>query len=216
MSNVLKSKTFLLILAIVVQFLIYIPYFVDVPAPMKTAESELLRFAVNIASFAMLVGVYTATRKEIIRIGKRQKGWIYGVWVLILIWVMIIAGLVLGQTTPIFKFLQDSMLLPGDATIYSIVLFYMISAAGRAFRLRDTGSSLLLIVVVLVLLQQAPIAAIVWDGFVPIGNWLNNYLGMSISRTFAIVTALGGIILAVRFLSGKEMGMVGVKKEEGK
>jgi hypothetical protein len=212
----LKSKTFLLGLAIVVQFLIYIPYFVDVPPVMKYAESELLRFAVNIASFAMLVGVYTATRKEVVRISRRQKGWVYGVWVLVLMWTMIIAGLLIGQTTPIFTFLQNAMLLPGDATIYSIVLFYMISAGGRAFKLRDTGSSLLLIVAILVLLQQAPVAATIWTGFEPIGAWMNNYLGMSITRVFAIVTALGGIILAVRFLSGREMGMVGASKEEGK
>ena len=104
-------------------------------------------------------------------------------------------------------------MIPGDATIYSIMLFYMISAGARSFRARDMKTVLLMIVAFFVLMQQAPVATVIWGGFDPIGSWLGNNLGMAVTRTFGIIVALSGIVLAIRFLAGKELSILGIRKE---
>ncbi len=219
MAEIIKSKPFLLGIIIVVQLFLYIPYFFQVPQVVKDVESNMLTISLVIATFAMLVGIYTITRRELIKTSKRTKGWPYSVWLLFITWSMIVIGVVLGQTHPLYNFYQNGIVLPGDATIYAILVFYMISAGARAFRMRDAQSTLLIIVTILVLLQQAPIATAYWVGFDTIGAWFVNNLGMAITRVFAIITALGGIVLAVRLITGREMGIIGMlrgkKKGEG-
>lgn len=214
MSKFVKSREFLLGLVIVVQLFIYTPYFFEVPDQVKVVESNLLTIGVVIATFALLVGVYTTTRRELLRISKRVSGWPLSAWLLFIIWFMIIVGLILGQNSPLFRFFPDAVLIPGDATIYSLILFYMVSAGARAFKARDTESRLLIIVAILVLLQQAPVANYIWPGFATIGSWFVNNLGMAITRTFAIIVALGGVVLSVRFITGREMGIVGIIRGE--
>lgn len=218
MSQFLKSREFLLGLIIVVQFFIYVPYFFDVPTPLRTVESNLLTMGIVIATFALLVGLYTITMRETMKISKRAKGWPLSAWLLIVLWFMIIVGIFMGQTSPAFSFFTNGIVVPGDATIYALILFYMMSAGARAFRMRDLQSGLLIVTTVLVLLMQAPVTSWLYPGFDTIGNWLVNNLGMAITRTFAIISALGGIVLAVRLLTGREMGITGLlkgkKKEE--
>ena len=219
MSQFLRSREFLLGLIILVQFFVYIPYFFEVPTPLKSVESNLLTMGIVIATFALLVGLYTITRREVLKISRRTMGWPLSVWLLIILYFMIVTGLVLGQTSPAFSFFTTGIVVPGDATIYALILFYMMSAGARAFKMRDLQSSLLIIITVLVLLQQAPFSSYLYPGFDTIGSWLVNNLGMAITRTFAIISALGGIVLAVRLLTGREMGITGLlkgKKKEDK
>jgi hypothetical protein len=216
MSQFLRSKEFLLGLIILVQFFIYIPYFFEVPTPLKSVESNLLTMGIVIATFALLVGLYTITRREVLKISKRKMGWPLSVWLLIILYFMIVTGLVLGQASPAFSFFTTGIVVPGDATIYALILFYMMSAGARAFKMRDLQSSLLIIITVLVLLQQAPFTSYLYPGFNTIGGWLTDNLGMAITRTFAIISALGGIVLAVRLLTGKEMGITGLLKGKKK
>lgn len=218
MSQFLRSREFLLGLIIVVQFFIYVPYFFDVPTPLRTVESNLLTMGIVIATFALLVGLYTITMRETLKISRRSKGWPLSAWLLIVLWFMIVVGIFMGQTSPAFSFFTNGIVVPGDATIYALILFYMMSAGARALRMRDLQSGLLIVTTVLVLLQQAPVTSWLYPGFNTIGAWLVNNLGMAITRTFAIISALGGIVLAVRLLTGREMGITGLlkgkKKEE--
>ena len=214
MSSFIKSRTFLLSIAIIIQLFIYIPYFFDVPVELKNIETGILQINPIITNFAMFIGVYTASRREILRVVKKGKAWGYSIWVLFTMWAMIVSGLALGTGSDVYRFFMNGILTPGDATIYSIVLFYMISAGARAFKLRDKDSAVLVIATVLVLFRQAPIGAVIWPGFEPIGKWLTDNWGMAVSRVFTLVTAVASIVLAVRFLTGREMGMVGMTKEE--
>jgi len=216
MSQFVRSKEFILGIIILVQFFVYIPYFFDVPPQVKAIESGLLTMGVVIATFALIVGLYTITRREVLKISRRGKGWPLSIWLLAILWFMIVTGIVLGQTSPYFSFFTTGIVVPGDATIYALILFYMMSAGARAFKMRDLQASLLIITTVLVLLQQAPVTSWLFPGFDAIGGWLVNNLGMAITRTFAIISALGGIVLAVRLLTGKEMGITGLLKGKTK
>jgi hypothetical protein len=210
MSSLIKSREFLLAIIIAVSFFIYFPYFVESPKPIVDIESWLVTTTVVIASFAVMVSLYTMTRREVMRITKRVKGWPYSLLMMILAWFMIVVGVSLGKDATPFRFCADAFVLPGDSTIYAILVFYLTSAAARSFKVRDLESLLLLLGAFFVLMQQAPLGEYLFPYFGPIGSWLVNNLAMAASRVFTISATLGGIVLAIRLLAGKEMAMIGL------
>lgn len=210
MSSLIRSREFLLAIIIAVSFFIYFPYFVEAPKPIRDVESWLVSTTVVIASFAVMVSLYTMTRREVMRVVKRVRGWPYSLWMMALAWFMIIVGVTLGKDAVAFRFCADSFILPGDATIYAILVFYLTSAAARTFKVRDPESLLLLLGAFFVLMQQAPLGEYLFPWFGPIGSWLVNNLAMAATRVFTISATLGGIVLAIRLLAGKEMAMVGL------
>jgi hypothetical protein len=153
--------------------------------------------------------VFTHTRRKV-------KGWPYGIWMLALAYLFIFIGLIFGKDSSAIRFLSDSFVIPGDATIYTLFLFYLTSSAARAFKIKDLESLLLTICVFFVVLKQTPLGQILFPWASPIGFWLTDYLAMAANRVFLISIALGGIVLAIRLLLGKEMAMIGLirRKEE--
>jgi hypothetical protein len=127
---------------------------------------------VIIAAFAVWVGFITATRREVVRIQRRRKGWFYAVIILVLSWAMVVIGLGVGKTNVIFEFLQWAFVLPGDSTIYAILVFYLTSAGARAFRVNSLESALLTFGALFILLKQAPLGEVLvpWAG--PIAIYL--------------------------------------------
>lgn len=210
MSDIVRRKEFLLGIVLVVSLFIYIPYFFDVPDPVTAVESWLITTTVVILSVAIWIGVYTLTRRQVIKAQRRARGWPYGIWMVLLTFFMIVVGLTLGRDSPTFMFFANSFVVPGDATIYSILVFYLTSSAFRAFKIRDVESFLLMVTTFIVILKQAPMGEFFFPQLSPLGTWLTNYLAMAATRVFGISAALGGIVLAIRLLAGKEMAMIGL------
>lgn len=210
MSSFLKRREFLLGIIIVVSIFIYVPYFVEVPPVVTGIESWLISTTVVVASVAIWVGVYTQARREAIRMRRRTRGWPYGLWMAFLTFIMIIFGIAVGTNAPLILFLSNAFVVPGDATIYALLVFFLTSSAARAFKVRDVESLLLMITAFVLILKQAPMTENMFPWISPIGTWLNDYLAMSASRVFSITAALGGIVLAIRLLMGREMAMIGI------
>jgi hypothetical protein len=105
--------------------------------------------------------------------------------------------------------------VPGDATIYALLVFFLTSAAARTFKVRDVESSLLMIAAFITFMYQAPLTEYLLPVFSQPGLWLQNNLAMAATRVFGFSAALGGIVLAIRLLTGKEMAMIGlIRKKE--
>ncbi len=215
----LKRKEFYVIILVIVSLFIYVPYFFKVPQAITNIETWLIDSAVVIGAFAVWVGFITSTRREIVRIQRRRRGWFYGVIILVLSWAMVIVGLGLGKTHVIFEFLQRAFVLPGDSTIYAILVFYLTSAGARAFRVNSFESGLLTVGALFVLLKQAPLGELLAPWVVPISTYLENYVAMGATRVFSVSLAVGALVLSIRLMMGQELALVGlvervVKKEE--
>ena len=215
----LKRKEFYVALLIIVSLIIYVPYFFQVPQAVTNLETWLIDSSVVIGAFAVWVGFITSTRREVVRIQRKRRGWFYGVLILVLSWTMVIVGLGLGKTHVIFEFLQYAFVLPGDSTIYAILVFYLTSAGARAFRVNSFESGLLTVGALFVLLKQAPLGELLtpWAG--PVSTYLENYVAMAATRVFSVSLAVGAVVLAIRLMMGQELALVGlvervVKREE--
>jgi hypothetical protein len=216
MSSLIKRQEFLLGIIVVVSALIYIPYFIEAPQPMVNVETWLINSTLIISSVAVWIGFYTLIKRQTVRASRRIRGWYYGVLMSVLAVVIVVLGFTVGTNHASFTFLTNSFIVPGDATIYSLLVFFLTSAAARSFKARDLESSMLMITAFVVFLYQAPMAQYLLPFFSPIGEWLTSYLAMAATRVFGFSAALGGIVLAIRLLMGKEMAMIGLlrRKEE--
>jgi hypothetical protein len=66
-----------------------------------------------------------------------------------------------------FTLLFDYTLIQLDATVFSLIAFYIFSAAYRAFRIRSIEASILMFTAMVVML-----------GIVPLGGWISSAIGL--------------------------------------
>ena len=168
--SLFRNRQFFVATIAIISLLLYIPYFFDVPQVLTDIENWIIETVVIITTFAVWVGFVTSTRREVVRIQRRRNGWFYAVIILVLSWTMVLIGLFVSKTNVIFDFLQWAFVIPGDSTIYAILVFYLTSAGARAFRIDSLESALLTIGALFVLLKQAPLGELLapWAGPVAI------------------------------------------------
>jgi len=216
MSSIIKRQEFLLAIIVLCSVFIYVPYFVQVPAQVSAVESWLINTMPIISATAVWVGFYTLLRRQAVRASRRVRGWYYGLMMGIMSLVVVVLGFTVGTNHDAFTFLTNSFVIPGDATIYALLVFFLTSAAARTFKVRDIESSLLMIAAFVMFMYQAPLTEYYLPFFSQPGLWLQNNLAMAATRVFGFSAALGGIVLAIRLVLGKEMGMIGLIRRKEK
>ncbi|TES90988.1 MAG: hypothetical protein E3J87_08795, partial [Candidatus Cloacimonadota bacterium] len=151
--------TFLTGIAIIISF--FIPH-----RPFNEVQDILLDWAIIISGFALLLGIHSLLRKHIIHIQRKDTGWGYsivltsffiGVFVVGVISAIKYKGYSLTPGSSLY-YVYDYMIIPLSATMFSLLAFFIASAAYRAFRARKLNATLLLIAAVVVMLGRVPIA----------------------------------------------------------
>lgn len=121
-------------------------------------------------AFAIGLGIYSLMSVHLRNIAMKRSGWGNSATLIGGIVLMTVAhiGKEYVKTGP-FKtldvLLYDGLMKNLDATMFSIIAFYIVSAAYRAFRIRSVEATILLVAAALVML-----------GNVPIGQALTNWL----------------------------------------
>ncbi len=167
-----------------------------------------------IAAFAIILGILNLILVNGNNIYRKQKGWPFGVVVILGFLVMTIIGLVFsgGKSfqdpgTP-FYYLYMNVYYPLSATMFALLAFFVASASYRAFRARNVEATMLLLA-----------AFILMIGRVPIGYWFSDWLGDALGksadwimdfpqtagqRAIMIGIALGVVSSALRVILGLE------------
>jgi hypothetical protein len=161
-----------------------------------------------LAVFAFIVGGANLLKSHGSRILRRRADWGYSLVTLVSFVVVLVIGLfkiggppgVQGEVTDpgswftaVFSAVYDPLL----ATIFSLLAFFVASAAYRAFRLRSPEAAVLLISAFIVLL-----------GRTPLGNWASNLLPVWLSALR--VDTLAVWIMSVPNVAGQRAVLIGV------
>lgn len=210
MSDSLKRIEIPIALTIIATLLQVVPYYLDIP-PVKAAAEQVSTLVLTIVAMATFVGVISIVQVHGKRIQRRTSGWAFSIIVVLLAAVMILTGLPfdefgLGVDNVIFQYLFTNALTPLGGTMYSIIAFFITSAAFRAFRLKNVESGIVLIAGTLMVMSNAPIFVNAFPPFATIGLWIRNVPNMATMRAIMIGAALGAISLAIRTLMGIERG----------
>lgn len=106
--------------------------------------------------------------------------------------------------TSMFQFGFDYVYTPLAATIYSLLAFYVASAAFRSFRARNWLATLLLVAAVIVMIGRVPIGALLWGGFPWLQEWLMTWPNTAGQRALQMGAAIGVIASGLRVIFGIE------------
>ena len=93
----------------------------------------------------------------------------------------------------------EAILAPLGAAMFSLLAFYMASAAYRSFRIRSLEASIMLLAAVVVMLGQIPQGPIyIHDGLPRVRLWLLENLSTPAFRAIFFGSAVAGLAMAVR------------------
>ena len=205
--------TFLTGVIIVVTF--FIPH-----QPLGSMQQRLLLWYSIVLGFTMLLGVDSLLRSNILKISRRTPGWFYAVVVVVGFLVTLSTGIYTWATTKSllslgssFMYIYTYLIVPLQATMFSLLAFFIASAAYRAFRARTLEATLLLVTAAIVMLGRVPIGDELWNKIPYIHNvvmlsaiqdWVMEIPQMAAKRGIFIGVALGTIAMSLRVILGLE------------
>ncbi len=147
--------------------------------PFNELDSKLSDFFNIIATFAFVLGGGNLLRAHLMKVQRRHPDALYSIVTLFGFSLMLIVGLFRIGVEPgqafdasggLFDRLYEATFYPLGATMFSLLAFFVASAAFRAFRARTVESSLLL-----------GAAFVILIGRTPVGYYLTSWLPDSLS-----------------------------------
>jgi len=202
-------------------------------------STRLDQWLIIVAGFALLLGIVNVIQNNSRKIARRESGWIFAAVLLtgffvtgsFGIWGAIsrqgIGFLPDGSSTP-FKWVEDRFFQPLQSTIFSLLAFFMASAAFRAFRARNTEATILLVAAGIVMAGRVPLLELLaspFPGLQPSAAAGSQFLGRLTEWIMAtpngaaqsgiiIGAALGAASMAIRIILGIERGYLGLGRGE--
>lgn len=128
--------------------------------PLKTSDDILegsMKWVRIIAAFSLVIGVYSLMRSHYIKIKKKSAGWAYSIIMFIFLIITMIAGFGWGSNGKSFLWIFNWINVPASSTVFSILAFYIASAAYRAFRARNVEAAVMLIAAIIVMIGRIPL-----------------------------------------------------------
>ena len=217
---------------------------------LETAQLKVADISNVLAAFLLGLGVFSVLRIHIGRIAKKHKDSFFSIVLLASMVLMIVFGyadwiqrefkmkdaftenpLTTTAMTQGFDLMFDGMLQQMDAAMFSMIAFFILSAAYRAFRIRSIEATVLMGSALILMLGlmgavETPFAAMI-DGltaqFDPnhvanpghwlnnlkiasIGNWVKTYLQVPSLRALEFGVGLGALAMGLRLWLGLEKG----------
>jgi len=225
-SNLPLVIVFTTALLLIVAF--FIPH-----KPFGDLESRFLNWYAIVSGFTFLLGIDSLTRHHLLRVRRRVPGWLYSLILLLGLFVTLFLGFYswvkfrspFALQAP-FMWLYTYMIIPLQSTMFATLAFFIVSAAYRAFRIRNFAATLLLCAACLVMLGNTPLGGDVWQALgrfihlvlpsvdpaafaaleVPaqVKDWLMSIPQAAAVRGIGIGLALGGIAMSLRIILGIE------------
>lgn len=169
-------------------------------------------FVIVIGILALPVGIYSLMSSTVRKARREPKERLYSLATIAGFLVMVIAGLRRDWfTSPgtLSTNLFNYVLVPAQATLFSMLAFYIASAAYRAFRGRTLLAAVLLLTAFVVMLRMIPLPE-------PLSTWNNGLVrwilevpNMAAKRAIIIGVGLGAITYSTKILLGIERSYMG-------
>jgi hypothetical protein len=208
----------------------YVPH-----APFDSLDRHIPEYFNIIAAFAFVLGGGNLLRVHLTRISRRDHEWTYSIVTVAGFLVMMIAGLAkiaqtesgpgtnlsadLADDSLLYNWLYEAIFVPCQATMFSLLAFFVASASYRAFRAKTLEASILLFAAFVILVGRTPVGQVLtawvpapFDQYLHIPNlsaWIMSIPNLAGQRTIQIGIALGIISNSLRLILGIERSHLG-------
>lgn len=106
-------------------------------------------------------------------------------------------------------YIFEYMIKPMQSTMFSLLAFFVASAAFRAFRAKSFEATILLVTAFIVMLGRVPIGTSIWPGFAGISEWILSTVNMAGSRAITLGAAVGATAACLKIILGLETRYLG-------
>jgi hypothetical protein len=113
-----------------------------------------------------------------------------------------------GQNSPAVTWQFNNIMIPITATMFSLLAFYIASAAYRAFRARSVLATILLVSAVIVMIRFFPLGPFT-DAAAWTADWILNVPNLAAKRAIIIGVGLGIVSTALKIILGVERSYLG-------
>lgn len=188
-----------------------VQYFIPHPS-VQNFYQLLLEWLMTLLAFAFLLGTVSLIKLHYHKIRNRADDRGFS-------WVVFF-GLALTMGTGFFHpehinpgspfdVVFQNIQIPIEATMFSLLAFYIASAAFRAFRARTLEATLLLVAATIVMLGRVPIGDIIHEGIPAATQWILNVPNLAAKRGIMIGVGLGMMATALKIILGIERAWMG-------
>jgi len=213
----MKRELPLLMTAVIGIFMIlsfFVPHhLVGVPADF------LQQCAVIVVAFGYVLGGANALRVNLEGIARRQPDWPYKLVLVISLTATVVVGLADGrrwqEPGTASMFLYNQMYSPMQGTMFSLLAFFIASAAFRAFRIRTVEAGLLAAAALIVMLGRVPVGDAL-TSWLPesirmsaVQEWIMNVPQNAAKRAILMGAAMGVMATGLRVILGIERSYLG-------
>lgn len=184
-------------------------YYVPHPAVQEPA-SLIKQWKQPLNAFIIFAALFGLVAFHGRRISKKERGWGYSAVTLASMAAMIFVGMVYGvEDGGLFSKWFEYLITPIEATVFSLLAFFIASAAFRAFRARTTGATVLLVSASVVMLGLIPAVEKAVPALSDAAAFLLEYPNTAAKRAVIIGVALGAISVALKTIIGVDRSILG-------
>ncbi len=196
-----------------------------VPHPVIRSADETMRNDVLriIGAFSLVLGIGSIVQHHLIKIRRKAQFWPYSYITIIALIITAIIGLfggidvarpgVLPTRIGTFSFhiqtVYSNMMVPLAATMFSLLAFFMASAAYRAFRARNLEATLLLLAAFIVMLGAVPFGRLIHRQLPAFAEWILAVPNTASKRGILFGVELGVLATSLKIILGIERGWLG-------
>jgi len=171
----------------------------------------LIDWTIIIGVFALLLGIWSLLRVNWGKISRRSENWGYAVITLVGLFVMLIFGFFPGGgnlNNYVYEHFFFYILVPIQATMFSLLAFFIASAAFRAFRARSVLATLLLIAGLVIMIRFVPMGPLS-EPISDLASWILKVPNLAAKRAIIIGIGLGAVATALKIMLGIERAYLG-------
>ena len=201
-------------LPVLITFVLGITFALQYYVPHPASEALLSEVSVwnqIIAGFAAILGVTSLLQVHYSKIRRKEAGWGYSV----VLYLSMVATLIVGvwsggvSENSAFGWLYSYILVALSSTMFSMLAFFVASAAYRAFRARSLEATVLLAAAVFVMFGRVPLGEYLISGIGLVSDWIMNVPNTAARRGIIIGISLGGIATSIKIIFGIERAYLG-------
>lgn len=198
--------------------------------PTRASENyiEVMNKWENIVSgFAFLLGLFSLFFSHFRKINRKVDGWGYSLFVFVGFLAMVVPAIMSNGKQMVgpdltglgwgYRFLFNAL----SGTMFSVLAFYIVSTAYRAFRIKSAQAGVLFAAALVMMLAKVPLGQLIWEklfvwpaahltlGISDIGQWLMDVPVVAGKRGILMGLAIGGIVTALKIIFGIERQYMG-------
>ena len=194
----------------------YIPHPVS-----EEAITHISKWMQIISGFALVLGLASLFQVHAVKIKRQVPGWGYSVILYLAMLVTMAVGLFWskGETTVNgvqtgLGWIYNYTMVPLQATMFTILAFFIASAAYRAFRARTREAAVLLVAAVIVMMGRVPLGQFLLPWTWDVTQWLLNVVNSAVRRAILIGVSMGAVALSLKIILGYERSYLGGGKDQ--